>query len=271
MKKILLLLTTILLLTSCQDVVDIPLENAPAKLVIDANIKWYKGTDGATQVIKLSLTNDFYTSEILPASGAIVSIKDDANTLFNFIEDANTGNYICTNFVPQINTNYTLTVVYKGETYTATSKLLATPVIQDIQQETKPGISGEDEIQVKFFFQDDGQQENYYLLKVKNPEIVFPEYGVVSDEFFQGNLMFGFYNDDIKKGNLLQLSVQGIDKAYFNYMSKLISASGGNSGNPFATPPAVLRGNIINVTNSQNFPFGYFALGEVDARDYTVQ
>ena len=54
-------------------------------------------------------------------------------------------------------------------------------------------------------------------------------------------------------------------------MNKLIAISGTNNGNPFATPPATLRGNIINQSNPDNYPLGYFSLGETDTRDYIIQ
>ncbi len=257
--------------SSCEDVVDIPLENANPKLVIDANIKWQKGTAGETQTIKLSLTNDFYTDEIAFASGAIVTVTNSSNTVFDFVQVPNTGDYICSNFVPVINENYTLKVIYQGQEYTSTSTFLATPPILYVQQETVPGIDGKDEIQIKFFFQDNGAENNFYLLGVKNSKKSLPEYGVVSDEFFQGNVMFGFYASQVEKGKIIRVSLEGITNSYFNYMTKLIAISSTNAGNPFATPPATLRGNILNKTDNENYALGYFSLSETDFRDYLVQ
>jgi hypothetical protein len=275
MKKILLysiLLFTTIFNTSCEEVVNIELDNSDPKLVIDAIIKWQKGTTGENQTIKLSLTNDFYTNEILPANGAIVTITNSSDVVFNFTEVPTTGDYVCDNFQPVIGETYRLEILYEGDVYTATSKLYATPDIINVTQETVPGIGGEDEIQIKFFFQDNGLEENYYLLGVKNPNKQIPEYGVVSDEFFQGNVMFGFYgSSETEPGITLDLSVQGISKSYHNYMNKLITIAGSGSGNPFATPPATIRGNITNSTNNNDYPLGYFELGEVAIVNYLVQ
>jgi hypothetical protein len=57
---------------------------------------------------------------------------------------------------------------------------------------------------------------------------------------------------------------------YYNYINKLINIVG-STGNPFATPPATLRGNIINQTDANNFPLGYFHMSEVDTEEYTIQ
>jgi len=270
MKKIIALFAIILLM-SCEDKVNVALDTANPKLVIDANILWQKGTDGSTQKIKLTTTTDYYSNVIPTVSGAVVYVTNSANTVFTFTETPNTGEYVCTNFVPVINENYTLTVQYAGQTYTATEKLLATPTIDNIQQNTVQGFGG-DEIQVKFFYQDNGLEDNNYLIGAKNSTKAIPEYGVLKDEFFQGNQMFGFYTDDkLKAGDQLLFSLEGISVRYFNYMNKLLNIAGSAGGSPFATPPATLRGNIVNQTNESEYPLGYFHLSEIDTRNYTVQ
>ncbi|MFT6749619.1 MAG: hypothetical protein ACJAQ1_001569, partial [Flavobacterium sp.] len=65
--------------------------------------------------------------------------------------------------------------------------------------------------------------------------------------------------------------LQSISLPYFNYMSKLINISGSNAGSPFATPPATVKGNIINTTNFGDFALGYFNLSEIDTRNYVIE
>lgn len=268
MKKILSLFVLITF-ASCQDVVEVDLETAPPRLVIDANILWQKGTSGNEQVIKLSTTTDYYSDSTPPITGASVVVTNSSNTVFNFVDVQNNGQYVCNNFVPVINESYTLTVQVNGLTYVATNTLLATPTIDNVEQTTVEGI-GEDLIQVKFFFQDNGLEENNYLVSVKKANLVIPELGVIEDRFFQGNQMFGFYTDrDLEAGNQLTFKLQGISRRYYNYMNKLINITT-TGGNPFATPPATLRGNIINPSNPDDFPFGYFHLSEIDTKEYTI-
>lgn len=270
MKKIIALFV-VLLLMSCEDKVNVALDTANPKLVIDANILWQKGTDGSTQKIKLTTTTDYYSNAIPPVSGAVVYVTNSANTVFAFSETPNTGEYVCTNFVPVINESYTLTVQYAGQTYKSTEKLLATPTIDNIQQTTVQGFGG-DILQVKFFYQDNGSEDNNYLVGVKNSTKAIPEYGVIKDEFFQGNQMFGFYSDEkLKAGDQLLFSLEGISIRYYNYMNQLLNIAGSNGGSPFSTPPVSLRGNIVNQTNENEYPLGYFHLSEIDTRNYTVQ
>jgi hypothetical protein len=72
----------------------------------------------------------------------------------------------------------------------------------------------------------------------------------------------------LKIGDKVTVSHYGISKEYYNYINILVSISGGNGGGPF--PPATV-GNIINTTNADNYPLGYFSLSEADTRNYTIQ
>lgn len=277
MKNIKLFITLIIAsftVISCEEVVDVDLDTATPKLVIDASIKWEKGTTGTTQKIKLTTTTDFYSNTIPAASGATVTVTNislSTPIVYSFIEDGQTGEYVCSNFNPIINNNYSLTVVYKGETYTSTSQFMASPEIVKTEQKLKPGFGGEDFYEIKFYFQDNAAEDNFYLVGAKNDKIVYPEYGVLDDEFTQGNLMFAVYQDELKKGDVIDYTLQGITLKYNNFMTKLLNIAGTDGGNPFATAPASLRGNIINSTNSDNFPLGFFHLSEIDSGSYTIQ
>lgn len=132
--KYIVFLSLIVLTFSCEDVVDVDLDTAPPRLVIEASIDWQKGTPGNNQQIVLSTTTGYYSEEIPRVSGASVSIINSVNTVFNFLEESDPGVYICSDFVPKLNETYTLTVNYDGETYKATETLLPVPVITRIEQ-----------------------------------------------------------------------------------------------------------------------------------------
>lgn len=263
-----------LITISCEEVVDIDLDTAEPKLVIDASIKWEKETDGRTQMIKLTTSTDYYATTIPNATGAVVTVTNISNDIpktYLFVDTANNGEYVCNDFECIIGDEYELNIIYKGQNYTGTSVFTSTPAIEKIEQITKPGFDGEDFIQIKFYFQDNGDEVNYYLGGVKNSTIAFPEYGVITDEFTQGNLMFLSYQDDLVKDDIVDYSLQGITKSYSDYMNKLIGLSGAEGGGPFSTAPATIRGNVINTTDSENYPFGYFQLSETDSGSYIVE
>jgi len=265
-----LLIVMLLSFTSCEDVIDVDLDTANPKLVIEASILWKKGTNGNEQKIKLTTSTDYYSSIIPTVSNATVFITDTSNT-YTFIENPGTGEYFCGNFNPVINETYVLTVIANGETYIATEKLQAVPTIDTVQQDDEGGFLG-DEIEVKFFYQDNGLTNDFYLVQFNSNFSLLPEYDVTNDEFFQGNQMFGLYtNEDMKPSDVLTFTLHGISELYYNYLNVLLGISGGNGGSPFNTPPATVRGNFVNQTNSDNFAFGYFSLSEIDTKTYIIQ
>lgn len=270
--KYIILLTIGLLLSSCEEVVDVDLNTAAPKLVIDASINWIKGTDGSQQKIKLTTTGSYYENTVPAVSGATVFITNSENIVFNFVETPDTGEYVCTNFEPVIGENYTLTVEYDGQTYKASDTLYAAPDIQNIIQDNEGGFLN-DNIEVRFFFMDNGNEDNFYLVRFDTDVLPYPDYDALKDEFFQGNLMFDFIDhEDFKAGDVVGLKLYGISERYYNYMSILISmVEGGAGSGPFQTPPVNARGNIINQTNEDNFALGYFRLGEVSSVNYTIQ
>lgn len=273
MKKITVYLMLILAVfsTGCEDVIQVDLDSAPPKLVIEAAINWKKGTSGNLQRIKLTTTTSFYSTEIPKVSGANVSVKNSANVVFIFAETTNAGEYTCATFIPVLNETYTLTVVSNGNTYTATETMKPVTPITKIVQNNKGGFTGTD-IEIKTFYQDPAGETNYYLYKYVYSNQLKSNYYVDQDELINGNEFFSIsQNDALKKDDTIEVSHFGISKAYYNYMSVLVSIAGNDSGGPFQSPPATVRGNIINTTDSTNYPLGYFSLSEVDIRNYTIE
>lgn len=273
MKKILfpVLLAFISLFSSCEEVVNIDLDTAPPRLVVEASIIWIKGSSGNAQKIKLTTTTGYYDTEIPVVTGANVTVTNSDNVVFNFVEIPETGEYACTNFVPEIGENYTMTIIHNGETYTANETFQSLAPITRIEQNNEGGFTG-NEIEIKAYFDDPAGEDNYYLYKYQYSNETTVSYNVDDDRFFQGNEFFSrSQNDDLKKGDVIDLTHFGASKQYYNYMNILIGIVGSNSGSPFQTPPATIRGNVKNITNPQNYALGYFALGETDMRRYVVQ
>ena len=269
--KYIALIVITLFFQSCEEVIDVDLNTAAPRLVIDAAINWQKGTTGAEQKIILSTTTDFYSNVIPKISGASVSVKSSENLNFIFSEIPNTGEYLCNNFKPILGETYTLTVIYKGETYTATETMQSVSPILSIVQKNNGGFSGKDyEIQVSF---QDPTDKNFYMVKFFPDIYKTPSYSILKDEFTNGNLKsWQFSDEDLKQGTKIDITHYGVSELYFNYMNKIISISNSSGGgSPFQTPPATVRGNIVNQNNINNYALGFFSLSEVDERDYVIQ
>ena len=270
MKKLILILISITIY-SCEDVIDLDLNTSQPKLIIEASINWVKETSGNEQEIKLSLSAPFYDFETPPANNAQISVFDNNGNQFIFIEEGLTGIYKNDTFIPVLNAEYTLEINYEGEVYTGTEVLKSVVSIDYVEQKDDVGFTGE-ETELKAYYTDPENEENYYLFEFNNNFSAYPTLEVYKDEFTDGNQIFGFYTDeDLTTGHEVIIKNQGISKAFYEYMFILLQQSTEEDGSPFETIPATVRGNCINVTNPNNFPLGYFRLSEVDEIIYIVE
>lgn len=272
MKKFIPFILIVLLCISCEDVINVDLDKpSTTRLVIDAPIRWIKGTNGNRQIIELSLTAPFFDAEIPAATGAKVIVTDANDNTYDFIEEGDPGLYVNNTFKPELNGEYTLEIVYNNETYRATETL--TPVVQidSVNQRNDVGFAG-DEIEVRAYYKDPKNKENFYFFEFFDPKTQIRNNEIYDDEFSDGNTVFAsYFNDDFAVGDTLIIGNQGVSKRFFNYLNILVQQTNADVGDPFETQPAIVRGNCVNITNPEHFPLGYFRVSEASAFIYTIE
>lgn len=259
----------VMLFSSCEDTVTLDLETGETKIVVDAEIIWQKGTTGNEQTIKISKTAPYYNNTTPKVSGAQVRIENTNGDVFTFTE-TEPGSYVCTNFVPVIDMDYTLYVTAEGQSFTAVEKLTSVTPIDKIEQAIVPDFDGKDVIELTFYYKDPANETNYYLTDYQSEFLLFPEYELTDDELFDGNEISTRYSDSdkMKPGNTVNITHRGVSKNFYNYMNLILEVYGGS---PFSIPPGNIRGNIVNTSDSNNFAFGYFRLCEADKVSYLVK
>ncbi|NJB35595.1 DUF4249 domain-containing protein [Croceivirga sp. JEA036] len=265
----------LIVFTSCEDIVDIEVQEGPTRLVIEASLDWEKGTEGNYQTIKLSTSTPYFDTSFQPAIGATVSVLNvNSGTEVLFV-DQNDGNYSTTDFEPIIGDTYVLTISYKNEVFTATEKMTPVPEIKEIFQSRDDGFNDED-LEVHLVFTDPEAEENYYLFKFLKEGELFPVFEDAKDEFINGNEIDWWYEIEedemdgltpFEPGDTVYISMHGVSKSYYEYMKILIEQMGG--AGLFSSTPVALKGNCINQTQPDNYPFGYFRLTEVNKVTYT--
>jgi hypothetical protein len=270
------LLTTLI---SCDDPIDVELTEAPPRLVIEASLDWEKGTVGNNQTVKLSTSTPFFDNNSdTSVTGASVKVtNNDTNAEFIFT-DQNDGTYTTNSFVPILNNSYTLEVVYNGEVYNATETLMPITGINEVFQSLEGGFD-EELLDVNITYDDPQELGNHYMIRLQEVGDLFPIIETRSDEFTNGNVQDEFFEKDedddnpdnqFDPGDSVNIKLFGISERYYNFITLLIEQYD-SAGNPFATTPAEIRGNCINVTNADNYAFGYFRATEFDQVDYTFQ
>lgn len=274
-----IILILALILASCSDVIDVPVQTAPTRLVIEASVDWEKGTAGNEQMIRLSTSTAFYdTTSNTAVTGATVMISNDkSGDTFLFV-DQNNGKYATSEFVPVLGQSYTLEVVHNGETYTAQETLISVTDITGLYQDLKDGFDDE-ELELHVEFTDPENEENFYLFRFKRQGDLLPQFEVGNDKFINGKEVDWWYEilededtdkiDVLQPGDVVSIEMYGISSAYNDYMEILIEQIGGVGF--FEATPVAVKGNCINLTNPKNFAYGYFRLTQLNKASYTVE
>ncbi|HLV51624.1 MAG TPA: DUF4249 family protein [Flavobacterium sp.] len=269
MKKVfqIVLFLTVFSFISCEEDIVLDFDKTVPKLVIEANIF---AEESIYNKIHLSTTTDYYSNIYPSIDDAQVVIKDlSENVDYPFLNIGN-GDFSNLNFNPKNGISYELTVVYKDEVYKAVSTPLQAPEITDIQQ-TENNNMGGDWYEFRFYYQDNPDEENYYLSQMIAPTSV--SFGTWNDQFDNGNLtsdLFIFLKEDVESGDTLYYAINSINKDYYNYLSKILSISG-SATNPFASPMGTIKGNIVNQTNKDNHALGYFHIAKRNYYTYIVK
>lgn len=267
MKKLFAIILCLGSLTSCEDVIDVELNDAPPRLVIEASISKGFHDDSVARVF-LSTTIPFFDNGVTKVNDALVTITRSDGVVYE-LENTSDGFFGYNNLNPEPNLDYTLNVIYQNEVYAATEKLNTVAPLEFVEQRNDGGFTGED-IDLKAYFTDPAGEKNYYFFEGLSARGDVLD--VYDDEFFNGNTMFGYYVvEDLAPGDDVYFYLHGANEAFYNYMFILLQQTSNQGSGPFETQPATVRGNIINETNPEDFPLGYFRISEVSILSYTVQ
>lgn len=264
-------------LTGCEDVIDVDVQTDTLRLVVEASLDWEKGTTGNEQFITLRTSTPFFETESTNVTGAEVTVtNNDTGEVFLFT-DQNNGTYTTSTFEPQLEATYTLEILYDGERYIAEDTMNPVPDITDIYQDTEDGFDDET-IELHIVFTDFEEEGDNYLFKFDRPQDLLPTLETGDDEFINGNEVDWWYEIDddedeeiqpLLPGDVVNISMHGISRSYFNYIDIVIDQMGGVG--IFEATPVDVKGNCINTTNPDNYAHGYFRVTQTNKVTYTVQ
>lgn len=266
----------IIVFASCEDVVDVEVQDGPTRLVVEASLNWEKGTAGSEQTIRLSESTPFFsTGAITEVTGASVIVTNDTSGDVFVFADLGNGEYLSTTFEPVLAQSYTLRIEHDGEVYNATETMTPVTDITDIFQNQEEGFNDE-ELEVHIVFTDPEEEGNNYLFKFQREGDLLPGLEVGEDRFLNGNEIDWWYEieededeniEPFQPGDVLQIEMYGISRPYYDYIKILVEQLGGTD--LFDSTPVAVKGNCINETNPENYAFGYFRLTQVVKASYT--
>jgi Domain of unknown function (DUF4249) len=271
---LLLLLPLSAMLMACERVVSISAPTSPPRLVVEARLERERGAPSGDQVIRLSSTQDVFSS-VAPSAvrGATVRVVDDSARVTVFTESASEpGAYRAAAMALPVGRSLTLEIGWQGDQYRATEVVKAAVGMDSIFfrpqfSKTNPGTSLRATIAAK----DPGGSKNFYVWdqwiddrRLVAPDSEFLSRVVVSDELFNGGTVRNFQPYDgwtVAPGQLVRIRQLSISEQAYRFY-QMLSMQVSNDGSPFGVPASSVRGNVANITTPSKLAVGYFIAGE---------
>jgi hypothetical protein len=289
MKPIQLIFLFVLLLTgisSCTTVIDAKLDDGPSQLSVDGLITDQPGP----QRIRLTQTAAYFDNSPPPiVSGATVVVADDRGNRYNFTDNDNDGYYVWSgntkDTLGHIGRTYSLSISFSNESYRASGKMNRVPTVDSLvfRREKLNPISNQEGYRAEFYANDFPGAMDYYRIRYYRNDTLqnrTRDIRVVQNAAFQGSadtdgLLFirplrQAVNPDslYKLNDRVRVEIQSLTPDAFSFWQLLRTELG--NGGLFATPPANVPTNIINVNPNGRKATGFFQVSAVRSRQAQV-
>ncbi|WP_420602078.1 DUF4249 family protein [Flagellimonas sp.] len=287
MKKFLSTSFLLLILFSCEDVVQVDTPEEEPRLIVEALIRLDPAQELYRPTVKVSLTSSFFGA--IPVTGLRnititnlgLSAVGGANAII--LEETSEGSGLYQDRDPVglrffVGGELLLQLEHEGRLYFARTRYVPTVPIDDLRQGDET-LFDEDDIELEITITDNGDNNDFYVIDFGEGEFL-----AIEDEFFNGQRFdFSFFPErTLNPGDEVTVSLMGADRDFFNYIDLLVEQTLDNAG-VFETPVATVRGNIFDVTDLDNidlfdnveqpdvFPLGYFAVVQEYKQTVTIQ
>jgi hypothetical protein len=124
----------ILVLCSCEELIDSTTTSPPPLLIVEAIIT----NERINHRVKLTLPHSIQNAAPVPASGAVVTLTNGTQTVTLEEIPTNSGEYYTPMFRAVTGLHYTLTINYAGKLYTATDASIPVSPLQPLRYNQTP-------------------------------------------------------------------------------------------------------------------------------------
>lgn len=266
----LLLLFISLLFFSCEEVIEIPLNDADQKIVVEAFTSNIEGRS----FVKLSKSSTVYTTNNFEKiSDASVLITDQNGINYVFEEDSlEKGTYLYPGFKVEENTTYNLKIISEGEEVTGISTSLQVPQLDLVlgapiyafPDSLSQGLEFFDPSTrlVLYLFSDPAPVgDNYRIIAYINGERD-NNYYIANDVIGSGEQFGGIlFGADVDSSDQVHIELLTMDNANYDYFYSLVNNT---STGPFAATPS------NPVSNLSDNALGYFGAYLMDTTSFVV-
>jgi len=258
-----LVFSLILLLSGCEKVIDIDLNDASPNIVIEGLVTDKRGP----YTVSISKTGSYFNQPSLETvSGATVVITDDFSNI-DTLNESTPGLFITSRIRGIYERTYTLKVIAEGKEYSGSTRLADRVPIDSLR--LRKGIlqgfnfdnDDDEQFDLHCFFRDP-RDKNYYRIRVfKNDSINTESYRLYDDQYANG-IITDIIVSHATLGNTYRVELWSLDRKtylYYNTLGDLMYSNpifGSTPSNP--------------VTNLSNGALGYFGSYSVTARQITI-
>ncbi len=281
------LLIASFIFSSCEKVIDIDLEDAKTRIVVEGGVFQYTEASMNTgyQYIKLSSSHPYFGDQNgdYSISDAEVNIRENqSGNIYPLLESTTQpGMYETQNLTGQLNQSYTLliTATVGGEiqSFEATDSIARlAPEMEEIgfhkdsTRKDGPGSDKEIGYLTLISFQEPQDTKDYYKFNtylndtlIKNDIDGGTQWIILKrDEHLDSDVDSVIINDFLipleQEGDDIRVEMTLLTKSTYFYLFNLYE-NAAQAGSDF--PAAEVKGNIINKTNSDLYGLGYFHCG----------
>lgn len=252
-----LLILFAIFFASCQEVIEIDLNEAEPVLVIEANIN---DDPMSPTLVQISKSIDYFNPDTPEfVTGAIVIMRDDAGNVDSLTEFFK-GFYISQTMKGVPGRTYNLEVRHENKIYTASSKMASVVNIDSVWS-IKPPIppggpngGGADSLRLVACRFQDPAEKNYYRLIAELPSgglnsfFSSGTYYLLDDKFRNGEETdYTFRGATFAIGDTVNVELRAIDEPIYKYFNILSSLAGFGSGTSSApgNPDSNISGGAL--------------------------
>ena len=256
-------------LSACEKVVSIDLNNASPHLVIDGTVTDQQGPYSVT----LSLSGDYFEPSLYfpPVSNALVVVTDNQGQR-DTLKETTSGTYLSTKLQGIAGRTYTLSVISDGKEYDGSSSMPQKVLIDSLYAIQRTGFGGESGYDIYLMFRDPTELGNYYRINARSSTLIPADsidgrrYRLFTDKLTNGNEMAERIRAgrNVNPGDTITVELLSIDKSAYEYYSTLRDILSSDRSATSLSP-------ANPITNLSNGPLGYFAAFTIDTKSIVLK
>lgn len=278
--KILSLFFAVLLSWSCQEIIDLELNEGDPKIVIEGKIV----NDNAIQKIRVSESLNYYdTGRMSPVLNADISLLDENDNLISsFIYNPQDSSYQTYDSLSlDIGSEYKIQIAINNELLEAKGRILENPTLDSIYylSDKEMEALGQPVFGEGYFLFVNGRLNNegveYFKLDVTVNDTLRNSRGALSNsvltsEFFGKEFRALPVPGSFEEEDTVDLELYTLNEDVYQYYVEFINLLF-NDGGVFSPPPVNPDSNIKNITNPENKPLGFIQFSSVQRRSLIIK